>query len=101
MGDAVLTSLIVVLTVVSIASAAVLVRAACQRPRIGALTERALIAVVIALFGLVYSAVAINTELGSALFGTDVARIGVRATVIVLLGIPAWWTTLYLTGRLR
>ena len=101
MGDAVLTSIIVVLTVVSIASAAVLVRAAYQRPRIGALTERATIAVVIAAFGLVYSAAAINTGLGSTLFTTDAARLGVRATVIVLLGIPAWWTLLYLTGRLR
>lgn len=101
MGDAVLPSLIVVLTVVAIASAAILVRAAYAKPRIGALTERATIAVVIALFGLVYSVGAINTELGSALFATEVARLGVRTTVIVLLAIPAWWTVLYLTGRLR
>ena len=101
MGDAILPSIIVMLTVVAVASAVVLVRAAMAKPRIGALSERALIAVVIAAFGLVYSAVAINTELGSALFAAEAARLGVRATVIVLLAIPAWWTVLYLTGRLR
>lgn len=101
MGDALLPSIIVMLTVVAVASAIVLVRAAIAKPRIGALSERALIAVVIAAFGLIYSTVAINTELGQSLFATDVARVGVRITVIVLLGIPAWWTFLYLTGRLK
>ena len=101
MGDALLPSIIVLLTVIAIASAVVLVRAAVAKPRIGALTERAGIAVVIALFGIVYSAVAVNTEMGHAMFASEAARLGVRATVIVLLGIPAWWTFLYLTGRLR
>ena len=101
MGDALLPSIIIMLTVVAVASAVVLVRAAIAKPRIGALSERALIAVVIAGFGLIYSTVAINTELGQTLFATDVARLGVRVTVIVLLGIPAWWTFLYLTGRLK
>lgn len=101
MGDAVLPSVIVLLTVIAVASAVVLVRAAVAKPRIGALTERAGVAVVIALFGVVYSIAAVNTELGSTLFDTDVARLGVRLTVIALLGIPAWWTVLYLTGRLR
>lgn len=92
--------MIVLLTLIAVASAAVLVHAAVQKPHIGALTERAAIAVIIALFGAVYSVVAVNTELGQQLFGSDVGRFAVRLIVIVLLAIPAWWSALYLTGRL-
>lgn len=103
MGDlvpALLPALIVTLTVIAAASAAVLVIAARQRPRIGALTERAAVAVVIALFGAVYSLVAVNTELRSVFLTTDEGRTLVRIMVVVLLAIPAWWTFLYLSGRL-
>lgn len=91
---------IVVLAFFSLVSAAILVRAAFIRPRIGALIERALIAVLLAFFGIVYSIVAVNTEFGRALFSTDIARIVTRFAVIALLGLPAYWVFLYLTGRL-
>ena len=95
-----LPALIVALSIVAVGSALILVRATLIRPRIGALTERAAIAVVIALFGAVYSFVALNTELRSAILTTDEGRTLVRCMVVVLLAIPAWWTWLYLGGRL-
>lgn len=92
--------LIIILSVAAVISAVVLVAAAVQKPRIGALTERAAIAVILAVFGAVYSVVAVNTELDQAMFTTDVGRLAVRLIVVLLLAIPAWWTILYLTGRL-
>lgn len=98
--SAVLPSLIVALTVVAAVSAVILVRAAFVKPRIGALTERAILAVVIAVFGAVYATVAINVQLGALFLTTDEGRTLAGIGVVALLAIPAWWTALYLTGRL-
>lgn len=90
--------LIAVLTIVAVPSAIILVRAAVRRPRVGALMERATAAVVIAAFGVVYTIVAFDTELG--LLDLDGARLVVRLGVVALLCVPVWWTALYLAGKL-
>ena len=90
--------LIAVLTIVAVPSAIILVRAAVRRPRVGALMERATAAVVIAAFGVVYTIVAFDTELG--LLDLDGARLAVRLGVVALLCVPVWWTALYLAGKL-
>jgi len=79
-------------------SVLILVRAA-RREHIGALTERAVVAVVIAIFGTVYSGVVANAEV-ARLFDTQSMVVLVRFGVIVLLLLPIYWTLLYLTGRL-
>lgn len=81
-------------------SAAILAHAAWRRPRIGALTERAVIAVVFAILGTFYFLVTVNTTTGYALLPLEAARFVVRLLVVVVLLIPAWWTFLYLSGRL-
>lgn len=96
----VLVPVIGILAVVSWVSAAVLLYAAHQRPRIGALNERAVIAVVFAVFGTFYTVVTINTTSGYALIPIEVARLITRALVAVELLIPAWWTWLWATGQL-
>ena len=101
MGDAVLPSIIIALTIVAVMSAAILVRAAILRPHVGALTERAILAVVLAVFGVIYSTIALTTEFGWALFSQADGRAAVRMGVVALLSIPGFWTFLYLTGRLR
>lgn len=90
--------LIAVLTIVAVPSAIILVRAAVRRPRVGALMERATAAVVIAAFGVVYTIVAFDTELG--ILDLDGARLVVRLGVVALLCVPVWWTALYLAGKL-
>jgi hypothetical protein len=55
---------LVLLTLASWFSTALLVRAAWHRPRIGALTERAVIAVILALFGTACVVLVLNTESG-------------------------------------
>lgn len=81
-------------------SAVVLVAAAIRRPWIGALIERAVIAVLIAFFALVYSLVAYDTELGRQIFSTEEARFLVRGAAVLLFAVPTVWVMLYLTGRL-
>lgn len=88
------------LTVFAVISAVVLARAAFLKPRIGALTERAVIGALLAFFGVVYTVVALDTELGRVVLTTDLARFVVRCAVVAILSIPTYWTFLYLTGRL-
>lgn len=80
-------------------SAAVLVRAAYRHPRIGALSERAVVALAIALFGTAYGAVVFNAEV-VRVFDTQTAMVVVRVGVVMLLCLPAWWSWMYVTGRL-
>lgn len=81
-------------------STALLVRAAIQSPRIGALTERAAIAVILSVFGSVCVILVLNTDSGQALFPLEVARIVFRVCLLALLFIPVYWLGLYLTNRL-
>lgn len=96
----VLAAMIGILTFFSVLSAFVLVRAAFVKPRIGALTERAVIGVLLAFFGVVYTLVALDTELGRVVLTTDLSRFVVRCAVVGILSIPTYWTLLYWTGRL-
>jgi len=86
------------LTAFSWISALVLIRAA-HGAHIGALTERAIVATVLAVFGTVYSLVVLNAEVVKAL-GLDTAVTIVRVVVVFLLMLGPYWTFLYLTGRL-
>jgi hypothetical protein len=87
------------LTISAWMSAAVLVRAALIKPRVGALNERATVAVGVAIFGTVYSLVVLNAEVLHVIETSDAVNI-VRAAVVVVLLLPVWWTFLYLTHRL-
>ena len=98
--DRLLPMLLTLFAVTSIFSAVILVRAALVKPHIGALVERAILAVLLAVFGVIYSIVALNTELGRILFSSEAARVLVRVMVIIVLGVPTYWTYLLLTGRL-
>lgn len=100
MLDRMLPWAVVALTIVSWLSAYVLVRAAWQKPRIGALNERAAIAVLIALFGTVSTILVFNTEADHLLLDAEWARVLFRLCLLALLGIPAYWTWLYRSGRL-
>jgi hypothetical protein len=82
-------------------SAAILVHAARNAtPRSGALTERAILAVVIAVFLTTYLLIAYNTDNGRILFDQDAARRLLRTIVLMVGVIPIIWTVLWLTGRL-
>jgi hypothetical protein len=97
--NVVLAVVIVLLTVVAWVSAAILVHASRRRPRVGALTERATVAVVVAIFGTVYSATVTNAEVGGW-FDIPTMVLIIRCAVILLLLMPVWWVYLYATRRL-
>lgn len=90
-----------ILTIASWASTFLLIKAAVIKPRIGALTDRALIATIISAFGTVSMLLVINTETGAAFFALDVARATFRVSVLALLLVPVLWIVLFLTDRLR
>jgi hypothetical protein len=81
-------------------STAILVWAARKPPRIGALTERAVIAVIIALFLTAIAVIVWNTDSESALFAADVARVVFRVCVLLLGLVPVSWCVLWVSGRL-
>lgn len=85
-------------TILAWVSAVILIRAA-HGAHIGALTERAIAAVAIAIFGTVYSLVVLDAEVLGVLTAADAVMVR-RAAVLVLLAVPIWWMVLYLTGRL-
>jgi hypothetical protein len=91
---------LVLLALASWVSTALLLRAAWKRPRIGALTERATIAVVLAIFGSVCVVLVLNTDSGHALIPVEAALILFRICLLILLLIPTYWLVLYLTNRL-
>jgi hypothetical protein len=94
-----LATAILILTVYAWASAFVLIRVARHRPRVGSLTERAIVAVFIAIFGSVYCLNMLNTAFLQA-YDLIAAVLLVRLAVVFLLTIPAWWSWMLLTGRL-
>lgn len=86
------------LTLAAWPAAIILVRAA-YGAHIGALTERAIVAVGLALFGTAYSFVVVNAELAPIL-DTRALVILVRVGVVGLLLLPLIWTGFYWLGRL-
>jgi hypothetical protein len=95
-----LTPVAFILTGAAWLSFLVLGRAATRRPRIGALTERAFIALVVASLGTVSCLIVLNTDNGHAFFTTEVASLLFRLAIIAVLAVPALWLVLWLTGRL-
>lgn len=98
--DDLLAVLVYGLVPFSVFSAAVLVWAARQPPRIGALTERAVIAVIIAVFISSIALLVYNTETGRTIIDQEAARIVFRVSVLLLGLVPVSWVILWLTGRL-
>jgi hypothetical protein len=97
------SALVIALTCFAIASwgsTFLLARAAYWHPRIGALTERAIIAFVLSVFGSASVVLVWNTESGQALFPVEIARTISRLDLFVLLLIPIAWLVLYATNRL-
>jgi hypothetical protein len=97
-GD--LTWLLVVLTLSSWASFVVLGHAALEPPRIGALSERAFIAFIIAVLGSVSCVIVANTDAGQPWFDTQVASLLFRLTILAVLAVPTVWLILWYSGRL-
>lgn len=95
-----LTPLLFALTILSWVSFAVLGRAALQRPRIGALSERTLIAAIIAMLGTVACLIVANTDAGRPLFDAATSSLLFRLSILAVLAVPAAWLGLWLTGRL-
>lgn len=100
MTAAALTPLLILLTAGAWTSFFVLGRAAFQRPRIGALTERTFIAFVLAVLGTISSLLRYNTDSGFALFPQPIAALLFASTMLVVLAIPTAWLVLWLLGRL-
>lgn len=98
--DRLLAFLIFALLPFAWTSTVVLIWAARRKPRIGALTERAAIAFVIAVFLTAIAIIVWNTESDRILFPTEVARVVFRITVLGLGLIPVAWVILWWTGRL-
>lgn len=95
-----LTPMVVILTAGAITSFLVLTNAARRKPRIGALTERAFIAFLIAVLGTVSCAIVINTDAGHPLFDAVTASLVFRIAIIAVLAVPSVWLVLWYAGRL-
>lgn len=100
MIEPILTALVFALVPVTWLSTGILVVYAYQRPRIGALTERAVIAVMISLLITASAVLVLNTALGRTLFDADLARIIFRVSLLGIGLVPAAWLVLFLTKRL-
>lgn len=97
---AALTPLVYVLTVTSWISAGVLGRAAWIKPRIGALTERTFIAVIIAVLGTVSAVLVYNTDHGRILFAIEVSALVFRLAILAILAVPSIWLIVWIRGGL-
>lgn len=95
-----LTPLLFVLTALAWVSFLALAQAAWIRPRIGALTERAVIALIIALLGSVSSLIVANNDHGHPLFDAATASLLFRMSILAVLFVPAVWLALWIAGRL-
>lgn len=98
--ERILPVLVVLMTALAVISAAILVRAALQRPWIGALIERAGIGAIIAAFGVTSALLVLNTETGRQLIDMEAARVLFRVSLLALLAVPTFWDYLYYSGRL-
>lgn len=98
--DDLLAGLVLVLVPFSWLSSLVLLRAARRPPRIGALSERAAIALAIAIMVTAGGLITFNRTADHAFFPVDVARIIFSLAIIAVGSVPVAWTILWLTGRL-
>jgi hypothetical protein len=81
-------------------AAALLYRSARKRPRIGALTERANLAVTMALFSSIYALITLDIEIEPRLLAIEDVRVVVRLMFLALGLLPIWWLWRDRTGRL-
>ena len=95
-----LVGLSLFLAIPSIISTVLLVGEANKRPRIGALVERAIIGVAIAVMVVSGSLLTINRINGYSLFPIEVARILFLGSLIMLEFVPVLWLFLLFTRRL-
>lgn len=79
---------------------ALLVARAIRRPRIGALTERAGLSVLLALFGTLCVVLVYNTETGQSVLPIDAARTAFRVCLFLMLLVSPAWLLLFITNRL-
>lgn len=100
MNAAALTPVLWLLTGFAWLSFLVLSRAAFHGVRIGALTERAFIAFVLAMLGTVGSVLRYNTDSGFSLMPMQAATVVFAVTILFVLLIPTAWLVMWLLGRL-
>ena len=81
--------------------AIILIRLARIRPTIRALTERAILAVIIAIVTTVYWFIAINTQLGFPVITPTGSMFIIRCTIVTIGLYPLWWLWSYSTGRFK
>jgi len=95
-----LTPLLWLLTGFAWISFGVLVWAAFEVPRITALSERTLIAFLIALLGTVASLLRYNADTGLSLFPQSTAVLIFVLVILAVLLVPTAWLFLFVLGRL-
>lgn len=98
--DDFLSVLALALAPFSVISTVLLARSAVIRPRIGALVERTVIAVVIAVMVVSGALITLNRISGYSLFPVEVSRLLFLLSLITLAMVPVAWLALYVTGRL-
>ncbi len=95
-----LTPLLFILTALAWLSVWLFAGPTLARPRIGALTERAWIGVVIAAMGTVFCILVLNSDAAHRFIDVELVQRLSRLTILAVLLVPAIWIFLYITGRL-
>lgn len=95
-----LTPLLFLLTGLAWTSTLILAYFASRKPRIGALTERTVIAVIISVIGTISCLLVLNTDQGRPYFDRDTASLLFRSAMLLLLLVPTGWLVLFFAGRL-
>jgi hypothetical protein len=83
-----------------VSSAALVLAARRATPRVGALTERANIAVLISIALTIFVVIAANADVGYPLWDQITGRRLLRLTILTVSLIGPSWLYLWLTGRL-
>jgi hypothetical protein len=94
------TTVLALLAIAAWIATGILVTRAIRRPRIGALTERAFLSVLLALFGSVCVVLLYNRETGYSIIPIDVARGAFSGLLFLLLLVSPAWLLLLATDRL-
>jgi hypothetical protein len=100
MIEAALTALVIVLTPVAWLSTGILFAGAARKPRIGALTERAAIALDISLFVTSALVLRVNTYTEFSLFPVEAARLLFLISSLGIAVLPLAWLYLFFSNRL-
>ena len=97
--DTILVGILLILPVLNWYVAASLIRLSIISPPIKALTERTLLAVLIAVVTTVYSLVVVNTITGLSFWDAATVRSVIRLLIIGIGIYPLWWAWTYSTGH--